>query len=375
MNDEQAMELALQLAAFGAGFVSPNPQVGCVILNKDGYVVSSGYHKRYGGPHAEADALSSISIKDLNQARMFVTLEPCAHEGKTPSCAKAIAKLPVKEVVFGITDPHPLVAGKGAEILRQAGILATEYQGPLKQDLYEVCEHFLVNVQENRPFVSVKVASSLDGQMALKSGESKWITGEEARLHAHHLRGIHDAILIGQRTLELDNPSLDVRHPDFENKKNKVVVLLSSDYAHINCNKLQLFKTHEPRDIYFFEKANDCYFAVIPNSAGYLQRKGPIGQSGHENSGIKFLLRNHLKPDLGMNSILVEGGAKVISSFISANEADRLYLFQAPILLGAKGGQAWTEQVIIPKISERISLRNPKFTAMDRDFLITGRLK
>jgi diaminohydroxyphosphoribosylaminopyrimidine deaminase/5-amino-6-(5-phosphoribosylamino)uracil reductase len=340
LTDEQAMQLALREARKGAGFVSPNPQVGCVILNSENQLVSFGYHKKFGGPHAEIEALQNLKPEGLRGARVFVTLEPCAHEGKTPSCAKALAQLPLKEVIYGLVDPNPLVSGQGAEILQSAGIKTTLYQGELTQDLEEVCEHFLVNFREKRPFFSLKVAASLDGQMALASGESQWITGEEARQHAHYLRAIHEATLVGQGTLKADNPSLNIRHPCFPQKSNKVIIVLGSEYSHLRAEKLNVLKTHDSDEVFFLERKGDGYRILNWNKSNQLAPTN--GQSEYD---LNFTRRQDGRPLA--SSILIEGGARVLSSFICEKRADRLYLFQAPILLGAKGGKPWTQDVII----------------------------
>jgi diaminohydroxyphosphoribosylaminopyrimidine deaminase/5-amino-6-(5-phosphoribosylamino)uracil reductase len=368
LTDYQAMELAIAEAQKGAGLVSPNPQVGCVVLSAAGKLLSKGYHQKYGEAHAEVNALRGLSSEQLKGARVFVTLEPCAHEGKTPSCAKAIAQLPVKEIIFGLIDPNPQVAGLGAKILMAAGIKATEYQGPLKESLEEVCEHFLVNFRERRPFISVKVASSLDGRMALHTGESKWITGEGARRHAHYLRATHEATLVGQGTLEVDNPSLDIRHPDFPGKKNKVMVLLGKKYSHLRPLELNVLKTHKVDEVFFLAKATEGYSRLKIDS------NGTLVQPQEPQFFNKNLTQVGVDSESGPSSILIEGGSQVLSSFIREKRADRLYVFQAPILLGAKDSKTWTEGIRIDSMSSKISLRNPQVQRFGSDILITGRL-
>lgn len=364
---DRIMALAIAEAKKGAGFVSPNPQVGCVILNSQGQLIGQGYHHKFGGPHAEVQALLGLSSTQLQGAKVFVTLEPCAHQGKTPSCARTLAQLPLAEVIYGLVDPNPLVAGQGAEILRQAGIMATLYQGKLADELEEVCEHFLINYRKKRPFISIKVASSLDGQMGLASGESQWITGPEAKKYAHYLRATHEAILIGQRTFELDNPSLNIRHPDFPNKKNKVIIVLGPSYSDLRPLKSNIFKVHESGQVSFLEKTEEGYFDLQIDKMGRLQR---LGVSPEWN--LNFTRR--VGGDFISSSILIEGGAQVISSYLMRSEADRLYLFQAPILLGAKGGKAWSERVMINSMAAKISLRNQQVHQLGQDVLITGRL-
>jgi diaminohydroxyphosphoribosylaminopyrimidine deaminase/5-amino-6-(5-phosphoribosylamino)uracil reductase len=249
----QAMQLAIDEAAKGLPFVSPNPAVGCVVLDADGGFLSSGYHQKYGEAHAEVNAVKGLSETDLQQAQVYVTLEPCAHQGKTPSCARMLAKHPLQRVVYGLRDPNPLVSGKGAQILREAGIdcmLFHECAGPgLEAELEEVCEAFLWNQRHNRLFVSLKVAASLDGKIALASGESKWITGAASREFAHWLRASHDATLIGVGTLLRDDPALDIRHPEIQ-KTNQVVVLDSQAQGLRRSDELKMIKTHRPENLF-----------------------------------------------------------------------------------------------------------------------------
>ncbi len=161
---DQAMKLAMEEALKGAPFVSPNPLVGCVILDSRGQLLSRGFHTAFGQPHAEVEALKGLSTEQLKGAHVVVTLEPCAHQGKTPSCAKLLASLPIAKVTYGLIDPNPLVAGQGVEILHAAGIKTELYQGPLQDELEEVCEEFLWNFRRQEIFVALKVAQSLDGE-------------------------------------------------------------------------------------------------------------------------------------------------------------------------------------------------------------------
>jgi len=361
LTDDQSMELAMQEALLGAGFVSPNPMVGCVILNSQGELLSKGHHGIYGGPHAEANAIQGLKPEQLKSARVFVTLEPCAHEGKTPSCAKALAKLPLAEVIYGLLDPNPLVSGAGIKILQSAGIKTTHF-AKRQDDLEEVCEHFLMNFRAQKPFVSIKVASSLDGQLALKTGESQWITGEASREKAHELRAIHDITVVGKNTVLTDDPQLNIRHPRFPGKENKILILDSS----AECLKrpdLRIFKTHRPENI---------FVAVASDISSPLAKTLRVGTQPKGQLNLKELLARLWQSSV--RSVFVEGGAQVVSSFISQQEAHRLYLFQAPIILGANSGKAWSEGVNIENMSEKIQLKTPKVQQLDSDLLITGRL-
>ncbi len=375
LTDDQAMNLAMLEAEKGAGFVSPNPMVGCVILDSHGRFLSKGYHKIFGGPHAEINALEGLSLEQLESARVFVTLEPCAHEGKTPSCAKALARLPLKEVIYGLVDPNPLVAGSGANIISEAGIKTTLYNKN-HENLEEVCEHFLMNFRSQRPFVSVKIASSLDGQLGLKTGESKWITGEVSRQKSRYLRAIHDVTVVGKNTLLMDDPQLNIRHDNFPEKENKILILDSTGEC-LKFPGLRIFETHRPENI-FVAVSDSMNHAEGPAENKTERDSSSLAQvlkvQRHPQGGLNLneLLRKLWK--LGVKSVFVEGGAQAVSSFIEQKEAHRLYLFQAPILLGANSGKPWSEGVSIKKMSDRISLKNPKIQRLESDLLITGRL-
>ncbi|MGZ5278554.1 MAG: bifunctional diaminohydroxyphosphoribosylaminopyrimidine deaminase/5-amino-6-(5-phosphoribosylamino)uracil reductase RibD [Pseudobdellovibrionaceae bacterium] len=365
LTDDVAMKLAIQEAYKGLGSVSPNPLVGCVILDSKGRFLSKGFHARVGQAHAEINALKGLTSDDLQGAKVFVTLEPCAHEGRTPSCAKALAQLPLGEVIFGLIDPNPLVAGQGAAILQKVGIVAREYQG-LKAELEAVCEHFLWNFRQKKVFISAKVASSLDGQLAMASGESKWITDSSSREIAHILRAAHDAILVGANTVMTDDPSLDVRVEAFKNKKLTVIILDSDALCLSRADQMKLAKVHDPANVYFVISDQ---ISSPPNPWG----AQVIGLPA-KGLGLNLDLLLTKLWDLGLRSVLVEGGAHVLSSIISEKKAQRLYLFQAPMILGAKSGKAWTEQVSIKSMGGRIALANQQYITLDRDLLVTGTL-
>lgn len=315
MNLEQAMKLAITEAHLGAPFVSPNPKVGCVILDSKGELLAKGYHTKFGKPHAEVEALNQIKDKEkLKDAHVIVTLEPCAHEGKTPSCAKTLAKLPIKKVTYGLVDPNPLVAGQGAQILKDAGIEAVEYQGNLKKDLEEVCEEFLYNFRNKKVFVALKVAQSSDGKIG-KKGERTQITGPESMLKVHELRAQYDAVLVGKNTVLIDNPKLDIRHPQIK-KENQVIILDRSGEVLKRKDQLSIFKTHKEENIHVISTP-DLKTALV------------------EIYG------------LGIRSVMVEGGGQIFSEFLRRNLVQRIHLFTAPIILGK--GIEWADKKIVLK--------------------------
>ena len=359
----EAMKMAIAEAHKGTPFVSPNPSVGCVILDSSNQLLSAGYHKIYGGPHAEVNALAGLSKQQLQGAHVIVTLEPCAHEGKTPSCAKKLASLPIKKITYGLLDPNPLVAGQGAEILKKAGI-EVEVFSELQSELEEVCEVFLLNQRKNKIFVALKVAVSLDGQMALKSGESQWITGEKAREHSHYLRSCYDAVMVGAGTIKHDNPSLNIRHPQIK-KENKVIVLDAKADQLKNFSQLKLSQVHDWKNIYWCVSEN----TEIPHF-----EKGPqIIKIKTNEQGFEI---KHLMNELwnqGLRSVYVEGGAHTFAALIQSGWAHRLYLYQAPHLIGAAGGLSWTEKLSISQMKDRFALKTLRSEKIGEDLFVTAR--
>lgn len=204
MIDADYMQIALQLAEKGRGFVSPNPMVGCVIV-KDDQIIGEGYHAKFGSDHAEVDALKSCKVSPKG-ATVYVNLQPCCHNGKTGACTDALIETGVSKVVYATKDANPLVAERSDQILKEAGIEVVS--GILADEAILLNRKFLYWKSHDKPWITLKVAATLDGKIAMKSGESKYITSEDAREYVHQLRAEHDAILVGSGTLEADNPSL-----------------------------------------------------------------------------------------------------------------------------------------------------------------------
>lgn len=365
LSDEAAMRLAIAEALKGAAGVSPNPMVGCVILDPQGRLLSQGYHEKYGGPHAEVNAVRQLPEEKLRGARVFVTLEPCAHEGKTPSCAKMLAKHPIGRVVYGLIDPNPLVSGHGADILNRAGIRCDLYRDlhgeGLQEELEEVCEAFLWNQRQKKIFVALKIAASLDGRIALRDGTSRWITGEESREKVHELRAMYDAVLIGAGTLEKDDPSLNVRHPRLS-KENKVVVLDSTG-SRLK-KSWRLFEAH-PKD--------NVFWVVAREMAAGLDAPEGVRVLGAERTPTGLSPASVLESlwAAGLRSVMIEGGGRVSGSFLAAGTVNRLHLFQAPVLLGGDA-LSWTEGFKLQEMGERPVLKGAKSQAVGRDVHLTG---
>jgi diaminohydroxyphosphoribosylaminopyrimidine deaminase/5-amino-6-(5-phosphoribosylamino)uracil reductase len=352
-SDELAMKLALQEAFKGAGFVSPNPLVGCVVLDRKNCFLASGFHQRFGEAHAEVNALKDLTAEQLRGARVFVTLEPCSHFGKTPPCAEMLKKFPIAEVIYGLQDPNPQVSGAGIRLLQQAGIKVTQIQG-MDAELTDLCEHFLINQLHKRAFVSGKIATSLDGFSGLKSGESQWITNQYSRSFSHYLRSTHDAIGIGVGTLKQDNPNLNVR--GYKHRLQKLVVFDRQAWVAENFDQLKI-ATHYKRE----------QIILISEQLKIAERLGFAALLFSDQWRHELLQR-------GISSVFLEGGPKILSTCINCNLLDRMYIFQAPILLGAIEGRSWTEHLNISKLSEKLVLHHARMKPLNGDVLFTARM-
>jgi diaminohydroxyphosphoribosylaminopyrimidine deaminase / 5-amino-6-(5-phosphoribosylamino)uracil reductase len=377
VTPEHAFRLAIAEGKRGTGFVSPNPLVGCVIVGSDGSLLATGYHALVGHHHAEIDALKNIKDQNsLKGATMYVTLEPCAHEGRTGSCAKALAKLPLKRVVYGLQDPYPLVSGKGAEIVRAAGIecielkdfaeLSSETREQLIGELEDLAENFLHNVRAGEPFVAVKVATSLDGIMALDSGESKWMTGEASRAYVHELRAGYDAVLVGRNTIANDNPKLNVRLPSFEGKQNKVVVLDPGAKSLGDLAATELLKVRSPENI--FVVVREGLEVANPSGVKILSVRTDVSGSFDIPSLLKELMAHDIR------SVFVEGGSQTFSAFFKSGRVQRVHLFLAPHLIGGAHGLSWSRHFGVSKMNERLELKRVQQRSFAPDIYVTGRL-
>lgn len=358
---DQAMLLAIEEAKKGAGFVAPNPLVGCVILSRDHRVIAVGHHARLGDDHAEIAALKKVNDpRLLQQAILVVTLEPCAHEGRTPSCAKHLATLPIAEVIYGVQDPNPLVQGKGHQIIQEAQIKVRAFENH-QEELLSLIEVFVTNMKESRAFLSLKAAVSLDGQLALSSGESQWITGDRARLEGHKLRAIHSAVMVGRGTVEVDNPRLTARHPEFQGVKNSVVVL-DPEMKLLSANDRSLFQDHQ-KDKLFWIVDQDKLRA---NSASEARERVQLIACARSASG-RFLMSDLMQKlfEHRLYSVLFELGPGQLSGLFIDDLFDRLHLFQSMSFLGE--GLSISKNLRLKKLSQRKNLRLQEVHQLNQD--------
>lgn len=326
MNDVVFMERALELAERGSGRTSPNPLVGALVV-KDGKVVGEGWHMAYGGPHAEIHALAAAG-EAARGATIYVTLEPCNHYGKTPPCTEAILKAGIHRVVMAMADPNPKAAG-GQEKLRAAGL--TVETGLCEDKARALNAPFLKMVETGLPYVVLKCAMTLDGRVATRSGDSKWVTGSASREWCHrHLRQRLDAILVGSATVRADNPSLTCRLPEGGGRDPLRIVLAST---------LEI-----PEDAQVLRQKSDSATVLVCAEGTAAEKKAPFLAGGTEilevprkNGGLDLKALLPLLAKRGVQSLLIEGGGRVAASALQSGIVDHVVFFYAAKILGGDG--------------------------------------
>jgi diaminohydroxyphosphoribosylaminopyrimidine deaminase/5-amino-6-(5-phosphoribosylamino)uracil reductase len=353
--DEYYMSRALSLAWRGLDETRPNPRVGCV-LTRDGQILGQGYHQRYGGPHAEVMALGDAARRgeDAQGATAYVTLEPCSHFGKTPPCAPLLVQEGVRRVVLGSVDPNPKVKGKGIEILRAAGV---QVDAPcLERECKWLNRGFFRRHTLNRPWITLKAAASLDGRMALSSGESRWITGDTARSWAHLLRAQHDGVLVGVGTALVDDPELTTRATCGKSPLRIILdaeLSLSPRARVLKGGCLVLTGSRDAEKTRALENAG-AEVGVIPAENGHVDLRFAMGE----------LVRRNVQ------SLRVEGGPKVLASFVRAGLCDSLALFAAGALLGE--GRGLGDGLRFDMMRDIVRLRDVHVRRAGEDLLVEG---
>lgn len=319
------MRYALQLAARGLGRTFPNPAVGCILV-KDGQVIGAGRTADGGRPHAETAALTQAGALAQN-ATAYVTLEPCAHYGKTPPCAEALIQAGISRVVIACSDPDPRVNGKGASLLRHANIEVT--YGVCEQEALALNAGFFSRIQKNLPLVSLKVATSLDGMVAAANGQSQWITGKEAREYGHLLRSRYDAILTGIGTVLKDDPALTCRLPGLEEVSPVRIILDSNLQLPLDS---QLVKTAQQVPVWVFTLQTQS------QKHQELEAVGVRVFAAQANAHGKICLDSALRvlASEGITRVLCEAGAALNGAMLESGHISKLYWFRAPIILGGK---------------------------------------
>ena len=356
IDDKVFMTRAWELALKGKGKTSPNPMVGAVVV-RGNKIVGEGWHKKCGGPHAEIFALQQAGQR-AKGATLYVTLEPCAHFGRTPPCVDKIIASGVKEVVIGIKDPNPLMNGKSIKKLQRAGIKIRV--GLLAEDLQRMNESFLKYITIRRPFVVAKIAQTLDGKIATATGESQWITSAPAREFTHHLRNEFDAILVGINTVLKDDPRLNA-----PSKRLKKIIVDSQLRLPV---KAKLLAGVKP---------GDCIVAATAKSnlskRKRLERKGIAVLVCPQKAGkvdLSYLLKELAKQEI--TSVLIEGGAQVIGNALKAKVVDKLHVLIAPKIMGDQRALTSVQGLNIQRLQDVVRLKNTTLTFLGEDILIDG---
>ncbi len=340
------MSVAIGLAGRGLGTTWPNPSVGCVIVAPDGRIVGRGRTATAGRPHAEVAALAMAGAA-ARGATAYVTLEPCSHHGQTPPCADALVAAGIARVVVAAADPDPRVNGAGLARLRAAGIEV--HDGFMATEAHDVLAGFLTRVRLGRPLVTLKLASTLDGRIATRSGESRWITGAAARSAVHMLRGQHDAVMTGIGTVLADDPDLTCRIPGYAHRP---IVRIVADGRLRTPPAARLVATSHENPTWLFHHADNRQAASLLEQSGAVCIRVPKAGGGQLGEGKGIDLRATLTTlgDRGLTRILVEGGAELAASLLRSDLIDRIVWFHAPCLMGGDGKPA-----LLPLGVEQIS--------------------
>jgi diaminohydroxyphosphoribosylaminopyrimidine deaminase/5-amino-6-(5-phosphoribosylamino)uracil reductase len=387
MNDSIYMREALRLARKGFGATSPNPMVGAVLV-RGGRIIGRGWHHRAGWPHAEIEVLRDAQKRGHSPrgATLFVTLEPCCTQGRTPPCTDALIVAGIKRVVIGATDPNPRHAGKGFDILRRAGIDVVAIGAPLADECLQLNEAFNHWIVRRTPFVTVKAAMTLDGKIATAGGESKWITGEKARACGMKLRRGSDAILVGINTILADNPSLTVRDegknkgniqpstPNIQRPGLRRIVLDSRARTSLDAKVVSdefgalttiVVGPHAPKKR-VAALARRVHVMIAPTI------KSGSSATRHPSLDLRWLLKK-----LGaenVTSLLVEGGGEVNASFLLGGLAQRVAFFYAPKILGGRDAHSGVAGAGAKNLRDAVPLREVGWHRLGDDLLLTARV-
>ncbi len=365
MKHEEYMRRALELARHGEGHVSPNPMVGCVVV-KDGRIISEGYHERVGEYHAERNALLRCK-EDPAGADLYVTLEPCCHYGRTPPCTEIILKKGIRRVFVAALDVNPLVAGKGVQILRDAGVEVVT--GILEEEAIRLNEVFYHFFETHRPYVAMKYAMTLDGKIACHTGDSQWITGPASRAYVHGLRKKYSSILVGIGTVLADDPMLNCRT---EEGVNPIRVIVDSSLR-------------TPNDGALAKSAKEISTWVFTTEETLEREEGRAQAEVLRDTGMEVIPCGKGKVDMAklleilaerkVDSVLVEGGGTVNASLLEAGLVDRVYAFLGPKLVGGADSKSPVEGKGVAKMADAAELEEIEVERFDDDIMITGRVK
>lgn len=360
--DKKFMKMAIELAKKGKGKVNPNPLVGAVIV-KNGEIIGQGYHSKYGGNHAEIEAINNAT-DDVKGATIYVTLEPCFHYGKTPPCVDKLISSGISKVVIGHLDPNPLVSGKSIEKLKSLGIEVKV--GVLEEECLKLNEVFIKYIKTKLPFVVLKSGVSLDGKIATKTGESKWITGAASRAKVNELRNELRGIMVGVNTVIIDDPTLNC---NIHGGRNPIRIILDSNLR-IPLDSKILKTAYKYETIIATTKNID-----LNKKALVEELKAKVITIDSINNKVDL---NKLMIKLGemkIDSILLEGGGEVNYSALEAGIIDKLMLFMAPVIIGGKESKTFVEGKGIDLLTNSFKASNLKIEYLGEDILITSYIR
>lgn len=352
---ERWMRHALALAAKGRGFVEPNPMVGATVFDSAGQLVGEGFHQQFGGPHAEVFALRAAGER-ARGGTLIVTLEPCCHFGKTPPCTDAVLRAGIARVVVAMRDPFPKVAGGGIALLRAAGVEVEV--GLCEAEAVALNRPYLKLLNTGRPWVHAKWAMTLDGKIATRTGDSRWISGEESRRRVHELRGRLDAILVGRGTVLADDPLLTAR-PSGARVAARVVVTASGELP----EQCQLRATAREVPVIVYTRRPERLRGWADDGAEVVALKGA------ESTPDAVLA------DLGrrrFTNVLIEGGAGLLGSFLDANALDEFHVFVAPKLVGGANSRTPVSGSGFATMAEALALEEVTFAESGADVYVHG---
>lgn len=360
-DDIYFMRKALSLAKRGLGQTHPNPLVGAVLV-KDHRIIGSGFHQHFGAAHAEVNAVRSAR-QNVKDSTLYVTLEPCAHFGKTPPCVDLIKEKKISKVIVGVIDPNPLVSGKGIKLLKRSGIKVRT--GVLKEECETLNRDFNYWMRKKMPYVIVKAAQSLDGKIATRTGDSHWITGKPARIFSHRLRAESDAILVGVNTVLRDDPLLNVRY--HKTGQQPVKVILDS---HLRVSpKAKIFSKDSPGPVIVAVtkpvSAKDK--KSFRNKAEILKVKAKKGRVD-----LKALLSVLAKR--GILRVMIEGGGEVIAEALKEKLVQEVYFFVAPKIIGGRQAKNSVAGEGIADLKDALKLKEMNVVSLGKDFLIHGKV-
>lgn len=360
--DKVYMKRALELAELGRGKVAPNPMVGAVIV-KAGKIIGEGYHKKYGDNHAEVNAFENAT-EDVSGATLYVTLEPCAHYGKTPPCAKRIVKEGIKKVVIGVLDPNPLVAGKGVNILKDAGIEVVV--GVLEEECRKINEVFMKYIKTSRPFVLMKYAMSLDGKISTATGKSKWISCEKSRRDVHKLRNNLSAIMVGINTVIKDNPMLNCR---IEGGNDPIRIIVDSNLRIPLDSKIVNTSNNISTIVATTHKADKDKIKLLE------ERNVEVIVAKEKDGRVDITSLIDKLGEKKIDSILLEGGSEINFSCLQEGIVDKVRIYIAPKILGGNNAKGAVGGRGVSEIIDSFNIENIDISTIGSDIVVEGYVK